>query len=267
MTTVGRCGLCDTSATLQDSHLLSAGFYGIIQRAGGGHPVRVSRKVAIQTSAQVRAHLLCQSCEHLFNEGGENWTIENCWQNDGDFPIQACRDRLSPYMNENGFRVYTPSVADGVDTAKLTYFAASTFWRAAASDWRDGKAPHRRLQLGPYEGALRRYLLSAARFPDRVVLWVSVRSTPDHAMNCSAAAPWYFNRVPNSCSRIYRFVVPGLTFQMLVGGDLPNGAEKMCTLRHRSVFVSTDDDTNYLQTMARLFGGAERKGRLLGPQM
>ena len=58
-----RCNSLETRE-LCDSHFLPAGFYRILGESEiDKNPVRVNKTVAVQSSAQARAHFLCSECE------------------------------------------------------------------------------------------------------------------------------------------------------------------------------------------------------------
>jgi hypothetical protein len=135
----GKCALCLQTADLQDSHFMAAGFYTIIRRADGENPVLISKNAALLTSAQARAHLLCLECERRFNENGENWVIEHCWQSAHNFQMHSALTSVEPFLDEDGFRAYEGKKIAGVEIGKLAYFGASMFWRASVHDWRVGK--------------------------------------------------------------------------------------------------------------------------------
>jgi hypothetical protein len=93
------------------------------------------------------------------------------------------------------------------------YFAASIFWRAAATAW----APRwRQFSLGPlYQEQFRRYLMDEADWPRNALLGVRVATGDliDIMMDPSAGR--------SGAVRLYRFCIPGIFFSLLVGATVP----------------------------------------------
>jgi len=263
---LGICRLCLEVAHLENSHLLPKSLYKLIKRADGGddHPVVVSRETALETSKQVSDYLLCKNCEHRFNVGGEKWIIENCWRNETEFPIQEALHAFTP---EPGTAVdlaaYRTDGVAGVEPQRLVFFAASVFWRAAAHHW-GGPASYYpvRLDLGPYREELRLYLLNQSPLPSNVVITVTVGRSRDSGENNFMIFPWLYRR--QSEFRQYRFVVPGIAFQMIVGKGIPPTLRALCTWRSTNHLVYTSDSLrdSIMDGMARLASKAAPKGRL-----
>src|SRR3954466_5475002 len=163
----GPCRLCHETSELQDSHLLPKALYKLLSKAAqrdgekNSNPVVVTPKIALKTSKQIADHLLCRKCENLLNREGEEWTIENCWHADDDFPLRAALETATcVHVAKSGLRVYEGASISGVDTAKLIHFATGVFWRAGAHQW-GVSAGHKpvKLELGPYEDQLRLFVL------------------------------------------------------------------------------------------------------------
>jgi len=84
----------------------------------------------------------------------------------------------------------------GVEIDKLAYFGASIFWRAAVRRWTVGKEKDARLPLGPYQEALRLYLLGKTGISDGVVQLVTLSTALDDLHNRVSAMPRLFERKP-----------------------------------------------------------------------
>ena len=258
---IGQCRLCTNVRELQDSHLMPAGFYTILREdTSGEHPVLIAKNSAFLSSVQARAHLLCSECEGRFNREGENWVIENCWHGPGNFQLHSALMSAQPFLDEEGFRAYEGRRIPGVDLDRLTYFAASMFWRASVHDWRLGKGQPERIALGPYEDRLRRYLLGETHFPDGVALFITVSKALDGMHNRLAAFPWFFNRTREYKS--YKCMVPGLTYQMFFGQLIPPGQRRICSARQGFIYMTEGGDAQKLKTMAVMSKRATRRGKL-----
>jgi hypothetical protein len=257
---VGTCALCLETRELRDSHFLPAGFYRIMREGSGEDPVLVNKSAAFMSSAQARAHLLCGECEHRFNDGGEDWVLKNCWRSPTDFPLHSALIGATPFVDEQGFRSYEGKKIPGVEIDKLAYFGASIFWRAAVRSWMVGKEKDARLPLGPYQEALRLYLLGKTGIPDGVVQLVTLSAVLDELHNRVSAMPWLFERKPEY--RSYKFMVTGFTFHMFFGMMIPKPIRRICSARHGFLYMSQDRDSDLLKTMGVMATRAERKGKL-----
>jgi hypothetical protein len=80
---------------LEDSHFLSAGIYRILRddTEKNPNPWLLTKNATVQTSRQLKAHLLCRSCEERFTKNGENWVLRHCRQKDGRSPKPPGLDR------------------------------------------------------------------------------------------------------------------------------------------------------------------------------
>ena len=213
------CQLCQRQRPLQDSHLLPASLYEIIRKHSGA-PVAIHDGVAVQTSQQIRAHLLCADCEQALNKGGESWVLRNCYRGNGVFPLaRLLRDEFTqgrPLSRD----MYTLCPTTAVRVERLAYFGVSVFWRAAVHSWTwlHGGTPVR-LSLGPYAERFRRFLLGEQPFPHGVCLFVLLNKDITDATS-ALYAPQELER--GDTYRHYQLLIPGLFFQVILGAKIPN---------------------------------------------
>ena len=260
---VKKCALCLETRELCDSHFLPAGFYRILNESEiNKNPILVNKTVAVHSSAQARAHLLCTECESRFNQGGENWVLKNCWRSPTNFPLHSALTRVNVLLDDKGFRVYEGKKVPGVEIDKLAYFGVSIFWRASVHTWPLGNTPDPQLSLGPYQDALRLYLLGKTGMPDGVVLLVFLRKDLDWVYNQVVTIPFLSNREPDY--RRYKFAVPGLTFDMLFGMMIPKPLRRICSARSGILYMSESIDADTLEMTATMVNRAESKGKLAG---
>ena len=213
---VRKCALCLQMRELCDSHVIPAGFYRILRVGAtrGNDPVLVHKTTAFLSSDQARAHLLCSDCENRFNRGGEDWALKNCWRSSTSFPLNAGLTSVKALFDNGDICAYAGKTVPGVDVGKLIYFGASVLLRASVCAARLGRVEEKRLRLGPYENALRIYLLSASeQMPAGVALLVTVTKTLDELHNQVVVMPYLYRKADY---RHYKFVVPGLTFDMFL---------------------------------------------------
>ncbi len=251
----GPCRLCLNARELRDSHFLPKAFYKRLRDPAekNPNPVLVTENGTIKTSKQVTDFVLCAECEDAFNWNGEKWVIENCWHSEKEFPILSALASAGPvYSGAAGFRIFAGRAIAGIDIDRLGYFAASVFWRAAAHRWSAiGKTIPTKLDLGPYEEELRRFLLGVAEFPADVSLSVNVNSATILA-NEYAVLPFLKNR--ESTHRQYKFLIPGLGFELFVGKAIPASVRRMCMVRSPEGFLFTSEkmEEATLAEMAKL---------------
>ncbi len=215
----GTCRLCLKTAQLQDSHHLPKATYRLASKLGRGNasPIFTDGKTALETSLQLRKDLLCPTCEGLFSKRGETWIMKHCRRSDHEFRLREAFGKYQPP------EIKTIATARNrlVDGDALAYFAASMFWRAAVTEWRAPTRGHAvaKLDLGPYEQALRLYLTEQADFPERVALIVFVGSLTAKMANGIMIPPG-LSSAEASHSR-YSFAIPGIRFDLVTGSAVP----------------------------------------------
>jgi hypothetical protein len=90
-----------------------------------------------------------------------------------------------------------------------------------------GKEKNARLPLGPYQEALRLYLLGKTGIPDGVVQLVTLSAVLDELHNRVSATPWLFERKTEY--RSYKFMVTGFTFHMFFGMMIATPIRRICS--------------------------------------
>ena len=227
----GQCRLCLTEGVeFQASHFLPAAIYRAMRGGpnnGNPNPWEVTPNSAKQTSRQVKAPLLCRSCEQRLSRNGERWVFTNGLRNDGTFPlaaILASRDPVAYNPATSSTKVYHAAQIPEINIAALTYFAASMFWRGSVYPWkRDGTCP---VPLGSYQEPLRQFLTGATGFPQDVTLSVVVRepSVIRHLTH-EPLGEWRGDLF------VSKFPMPGLAFSLSAGKVLPAAVHNTCFVR------------------------------------
>lgn len=263
----GPCRLCGETRDLQDSHFIPAAFYNLLKTLGARHsnPIVMNPRLQIETSAQVRAHMLCRACEERLNRGGERWVLANCWRTYTEFPLREVLCAATPVERSPRFAAYAGAAIPGVDVDRLTYFGASVFWRGGLHGWRNvgGHVPIR-LDFGRYEDELRLFLLGEGAFPADMVLTVVVTGATEAVPHRAVTFPYLKGRDPEARYRHYRFVVLGISFELLVGNRIPAAVRALCSVRSpsRLVYVVTETDRLNITDALRLFAKGRPAGRL-----
>ena len=206
----GECGLCAAKKPLQKSHLLPSAIYRTFLAADQTDPIYVKGGQYWRTSKQVRTHFLCSECEERFNTRGERRVIREILTRGGSFPLLNKVKSLGNSLGQVRHGLAYPSGALGPLTPALTYFAASVFWRATATEW----PGYGRLGLPTFaQNRLRTFLLGLSSFPSQMVLNVSVADTLD-PMYIQACLPRYGDK-QGSCWTS-SFLIPGIRFDLFV---------------------------------------------------
>jgi hypothetical protein len=223
---LGTCKLCLTlGVELQDSHYLPKAVYRQLRDQGvaNGHPWTITDDKSFQTSAQLRAHLLCSACEERLNVNGENWVLRHFLKADDQFllaDILARYDPITRMDDRNATKVYLGGQIPDIDVKALAYFAASVFWRGSLHGWDGGPIP---VPLGPYGEQFRRFLLGEQEFPKEAALLVTIREGGDVSRLTHAPVS-----ERHGMASLLRFTIPGLAFAMMISRRLPPKVREYC---------------------------------------
>jgi hypothetical protein len=207
------------------------------------NPILFTPAISIQTSAQVSDYLLCKDCEGRLSSRGEKWIVENCWRSADNFPLRTMLENAEPmHVGKSDLAIYAGWTINGIDIPRVVYFGASVFWRAAARKWSPiVRQVPTTLDLGPYREEFRMFLLDEVAFPKNAALLVTVSSTKDEGANEGVLFP-YHSKKESGCNQ-YRFLIPGIIFQLFVGKTMPVTLRACCVAqsdRHPIFFGPTD---------------------------
>ena len=215
----GQCRLCLEIKDLQDSHYISKGIFKILREDNGWdnpNPWKITKDIAVQTSKQQTAYLLCRECEQRFNNNGEAWVLKHCLRKNGQFRLASILAARKPNLssNDSPTKVYYASNISEINISALAYFAASIFWRGSIYPWKDdGSIP---VNLGPFREQFREYLMGLKPFPRDCCLLFAVRE--GNEINRMTAAP-VSKRKDNL--HIHTFPMPGFGFALAVSKNIP----------------------------------------------
>ncbi len=229
------------------------------QDADDPNPIVMTKASIFHTSRQIWHHLLCAECEDRFNERGENWVLTQYAEKEGSFPLRETLLKYEPIWPGKPLLVYPARQIPEIDMGRLVYFAASVFWRAAIHDWGFARDSFH-IELGDrYREEFRRYLMAESDTPENAVFWISV-SARDMPLT-TVEFPFGSNQ---GGYHQYRFAVPGISFQLFLGGRMPPLLRRTCT--HRSpegfIFLSNKVDERMLEDMVRGFGKARQSEKV-----
>ena len=222
---LGYCRLClQEGVLLCNSHFLPAALYRILRgnpEVAKPEPYMISEQGAVQTSKQLRAHLLCGKCEALFDKLGEKWIFRFGPKANGCFPLKSILHSEIPAASDSQTKLYFASTIPKVNVCAITYFAASMFWRAAVHPWNtDHTYP---VGLGLYKERFRRYLLELEEFPKDAFLSVLVRNGLDSTRVTHEPMTRKDHKV-----YFHQFAMPGFIFILFVGKHVPDKFRGSC---------------------------------------
>jgi hypothetical protein len=224
------CALCKENRELRNSHTVPKALFRLM-RARSGHsnpnPVVVTSRGRKQTSFQAVRSLLCSDCEHRFDHQGENWVLRNCYRGYGRFRLRELLRQSAPLHSDKDFTIYGATSVLGVSIDKLVYFCMSVFWRASVCDWESSGEKYHAISLGTkYQEQIREYLLGVAELPHSasVLVLVSALKTPALVFN-------FPDTIRVDSRHCHTLHIPGLTFQLSLGGQLEPGSIESCIMR------------------------------------
>jgi hypothetical protein len=222
------------------------------------HPVLVTKSVSIISSRQIKDHVLCNDCEQRFSRFGESWVLANMSRPTG-FALQDLLKEAGPFAASDGFALFSGAAIAAIDTDALAYFALSVFWRAAIHQWKSIDGNTEPIDLGPYEGQIRSFLLGGP-FPTNAVVTVSVWPTinvlPAAYTPREGVAPGF---------RVFNFMVPGIEFRLHTG-SLSSELHALCvkTSPQRVIIVSASLERETMQTFFNLMRTTQPSRSLRG---
>lgn len=216
----GRCPLCTELKTLCESHLLARAFLKRMPDA-----VTLTTDAASKTSRQVTDYVLCQKCDQRLAKYGEEYVISQCADLRGNrlrFPLlQRAVQRLPP-LDSRSFGLFEGRVM-GVPVEMLGHFALGMIWRSAIRAWPVPIRPYCtvKLEIGPWEERLRRYLLGVDPFPADVCVWAMLAADINSQRSCNFPAPSFNGQ------NVFGLSALGISFKVWLG-DVPPAIGEYC---------------------------------------
>jgi len=247
----GICKLCLYDKELQDSHLIPKGVFKSL-RIDGKESISVTAERILKISPQFKAFLLCRDCEERLNIGGETWVLKHMARQIPKHQFllfDMLTDAAVCRSDEDG-RTYAAAQVPEIDTGRLAYFALSMLWRIAIHDWKGVDGYIRRLDLGPYEDPIRRFLVGEGPFParcfTRVLVWPNKTSV--------LYATYLIRRNLERQFRLFSFYIPGITFCLYVGKGVPAELRESCcySSARKPILASNEAARNAVLLLERL---------------
>ena len=250
----GQCKLCLNFEDLQQSHLISAFAYRIIQKSQGLAPVMLTAKRVNASSRQVTAHELCRNCEQLFSENGEIWMAKQVFQG-SDFPLLNRLRVAVPDWEFPSHAAYS-GAACGIDTQRLVYFGASVLWRASLRRWTIGTAETTTVDLGVHQEPLRKFLLGEP-FPEGVVIVTSCTDFESQGCFFTPCA------IREGIVSGYSFLLLGVYYRFFFGPNVPDDFRKFsCVNSTPNRIIVANQSQQSLHSYGNLFKTAKESRKM-----
>src|SRR5208282_1401112 len=217
----GTCPLCDKVKPLVKSHFMPAAL-STFCTPPGGHPIAITPDIIIESDRQIRDYVFCESCEDVFNKGGETWVLPLLAQLDAPFPLYDMLAKQAPSLDDGEAKIYITALNPEIHADKLIHFAMGIFFKAAVYSW-SGTRAEPWVDLGPYTEPIRRFLLGETAFPARMYLTAAVLPSPTRAIEFCQP---YRDSTEGKFS--YRFHACGIQFILVVGNEVTSEDRSGC---------------------------------------
>jgi hypothetical protein len=205
---IGLCRLCRRAdCELQESHIIPKWCY---RRASAPNdpPVLVTAGRAVQTSTQIKEHLLCRDCEELVCRD-EDWVSRLAYQADGTLGLLTGANVEE--IPEHDIRFV---LATALQPKTVARFACSVFWRAHVSS----RPECANLRLWePQAEALRRHVLGEAPLTSNICVSATALVGADGGPTAHS-----FSIIPPGTGKkgddgFHQFLAAGLLFTLSTG--------------------------------------------------
>lgn len=252
---VKKCALCRQDRPLLNSHLLAAAIYKSLraQKAQNPDPVHVKGGSAFTSSKQIDKELLCQSCEQLLHQLGEDQVLRSYHRKLGEFklPSLLTNERVISATDRISWYEFAGSNQRLIDAmVPMVHFAVGVTWKASV--W-----PSSQVSLGPYREIFRHFVLEGSSLPETVTIYVQV-ARPDAKLRIMWPPTTKF--LEGTRIRVHEFAIPGIIFSTYIGKPLPP-AFRACDIRKHRIF-SIDHDQMALAKFGERVAGATAVGAL-----
>ncbi|MBK6686404.1 MAG: hypothetical protein IPG45_18185 [Deltaproteobacteria bacterium] len=211
-------------------------------------PYRYEKGKVSRKADQIHEMLLCRRCEDRFR-GPEGYVKR--WAYTPSEPSPLLKLPKVTTISETTFAVS----GEQLDTEKFAIFAASIVWRTTVA-----KHTGVRIELGPYQEVLRKFLVGETSFPDNALLMVSVIFDEEQAPHGLVGLPQRFRDLDTGMVG-HMFTIAGLVFYLWLGKEA--GRERhLCftrqSLKDRFVLVMPAGQIGLFRGVRDLLKGSPR---------
>lgn len=268
---IDTCKLCQKKSELLRSHYIPKSAFKIIlkfQATNNGKPcfVDADSQTVGHKMRQATQYLLCKDCEDKLSKYGETAVMGGCYKKASQFTLRKQLDSASPsgYSND-GKRYYLGlDVEPDINSKAYSYFALSLLWRGSVTDWGSPYNGFKGALGNVYTENFRQFLYSDASFPKNTLVLVYVDfDQPSQMQFLIPPVPEIKLGKYGNRRRIHTFAIPGISFKVLVGGNVEKFASdnfqgsKICFFEW-----SFADSGNFYNKIASTTQQVEPKGKL-----
>jgi len=249
----GPCALCLEQRDLKRSHLIPSAVYKLLraEAAKNPNPIHLSEGNAYQSSRQPAVHLLCDACEQILHQLGENEVLPHCFQ-EGKVKILSSLEGAPPVDENEIFSVYDLPLGHERLVSAFLHFVAGVIWKSSVWPQFDG------VSLGPYREILRNFVLGIDTLPESIAIQVHAARAESTMKNIVWVPTTTF--LKQTRVRVHHFAVPGLKFSMFVGQHLPPAITAWDIRKGRIIVI--DWDRMALNNHGEAIAGARPVGAL-----
>jgi hypothetical protein len=228
MEIVGHCRLCLKQGPLRDSHFIPQAAYKRVRGEGRNtHPLVIQTDGVVQTSVQMRAHLLCHDCEQLLSKNGENTFFRNCYWKPGEFRLLEILRRQEALFEDDQFSTYVVPEFENSAAEQIGYMGLSVLWKSAAHSWKDREGALS-ISLGsPYQEQVRRFLLKEGPFLAHGAMVVEV-SDENNRMIAVIGSPATLKLATHY---MHSIDICGIRFKLFMGSRMPSHMKQLCVFK------------------------------------
>jgi len=221
----GTCGLCLRQADLHQSHYLPASLYKVVRTSvepADPAPVVINaeRGVSVFMNRQEKKPLLCTVCEDRFSSHGERFVADQCYRGENKFKLRDAMQSVQPSNSSSNRNVYHGnSLQPTIEPKSYMYFALSVLWRGSATSWTSENNGFEGALGKHYQEEFRKYLLDPIAPPENVAVSVYVDFDSDVNTFLHFPMPMGRQKIAHVTSKAHWFLIPGMRFIVLVGGQ------------------------------------------------
>lgn len=230
------CKLCETPASLHESHVFSKWFFRRAIHTGDGSSnlVVVRDGKADLSREEFTEFMLCSSCETRFH-AWETYVSNVALLTNDRFPARDAV-RIIPSLSSPELVV---ADASALDTDSIVRFAVSLIWRASQS------AHFPLVSLGKrYHRVFARYLLDdtvpASSLPPKTRLIVRFYASPKSSGRVDHVGIPPFSGNVRGRYHQHECAGFGMHFTLAVGSELPEPFDEICFAATKRVLLSDD---------------------------
>ena len=225
---IGICGLCKQKKELENSHLLPNAIYKLLCKPfQNERPDQIgclnNRDNKFQMLGhQITKYYLCDECEAILDQNGENKVIKELYSSDGNIGKFILRDKLDSirgrFSKDHEIEYFLQDNLGCIDFSAYIHLILGIFWKASSTEWKN-KSYHNeyRNALGSrYEEQIRRYLITLnPMYLNKIIITVFVDTSKSPIP--WATMPRYYRK---NGMNLHELLLPGICVDTTIGDKM-----------------------------------------------